>query len=324
MEAKKIAIESSKPVKGKKNETNSSDVSLKRKNIKETKAKSSNNSKTSQSKLFAIYEKRKMIEPLRKELLMRGWTEKLIADTMEMPKFVWLARSNSAVVTEGSSIVNRLKQKPLKNFCYKDILINYGRELKSENNKARKLNMPRTFKLFAGETNEFIDDYRLTAYSSFIRFLHSTGSTVFSETGRISSKWIEFAIEKLEAAMVSNTSQKSETNSDSTLAKEEKRGNKFSKFKKIYQSVVKYNSKIKANAAAGKNLLQQCKVIYGKCKEAWKDFDRDGFYNLWLLKPARRSLGIGIKLFDDDIDILSYARDNDGMKYLVQKYVGEF
>lgn len=256
-----------------------------------------------------------MIEPLRKELLKRGWTERFIEDSSKIPEFVWLSRSNTTVI-EGSPSVNRLKLNPLKQFCYKDILIDYGREVKSNPNKRTKLSMPRTFKLFANEKNEFMEDYRLTAYSSFIRFIKATGSKAFSETGKVNSNWINFAIDKLEVAIVSDYSKPSEIKADTE--------HEFSKFKKIYQSVVKYNSKIKANSKDTKTLLQQCNAIYEKCTKAWKDFDKDGFYNLWLLKPARRSLGIGIKLFDDDVDIFCYAKDNEKMKYLAQKYVGEF
>lgn len=323
VEAKKINIESERPSRSKKKEIQNNvenDDPLKRKTTEKTEVKSTN-SITNDSNKFAIYEKRKMIEPVRKELLKRGWTEISVEDSLELPKFVWLSRSNAAVI-KGSPIVNRLKQQPFKNFCFKDILVNYGRV--NQNSKKNKLDMPRTFKLFENERNEFMNDYRLTAYSSFVRFLHATGSKAFSETGRINSNWIKVAIEKLEVAIASSNHKQSETSVESTTVKQQKSFNEFVKFKKIYQSVVKYNSKIKANSTDTKNLLEQCDVIYGKCEAAWKDFHKDGFYNLWLLKPARRSLGVGIKLFDDDLDILSYARDNEDMKYLAQKYVGEF
>lgn len=308
MEGKKIEIETDQNEKNEKSKVKT-DASLKAKtkNTQQQKVKSSNkHANTNDSKMFAIYEKRKMIEPLRKELLMRGWTEKLIEDSSGLPEFVWLSRSNGVVI-QGSPIVNRLKQKSIKNFCYKDVLINYGREV----NKKSELNIPRTFKLFANERNEFMDDYRLTAYSSFIRYLKESGSNAFSEAGKIKASWIKFAIEKLEAAIVSDDYKQSDNKG-------------FDKFKNSYQSVVRFKSKIKANRATTKHLLQQCHDIYKKCKEAWKDFDKDGFYNLWLLKPARRSLGVGIKLFDDDVDILSYADTNASMMYLAQKYVGEF
>lgn len=302
MEAKSIEIVNDRP---KKREKSASKI----KSSKLSKQKT-NNSKADKSKTFIIYEKRKMIEPLRKELLRRGWTEKAIEDSKTLPTFVWLSRSNSTVVL-GTPLVNRLKLNPSKQFCYKDILINYGRE-----DKNAELSMPRTFKLFANEKNEFIEDYRLTAYSNFIRFVEATGSTAFCETGKVNSNWIKVAIEKLEVAIVSDNYKSSEINSESD--------NDFHKFKKVYQSVVKNNSKIKANRNATKSLLQQCNVIYEKCTKVWKDFDKDGFYNLWLLKPARRSLGTGIQLFDDDVDILRFAKDNEKMKYLAQKYVGQF
>lgn len=307
LETKKIQIESDRSEKRKKTKA-ANDASLMRstETAKQQKVKSSNKNSKNEAKMFTIYEKRKMIEPLRKELLMRGWTEKLVEDeTTKLPQFVWLSRSNGIAI-EGSPIVNRLKQEPIKNFCYKDILINYSREV----NKKAELNMPRTFKLFANERNEFMEDYRLTAYSSFIRFLKETGSEAFSEAGKIKPIWIHFAIEKLEASIVSGDYKQSEDK-------------EFDKFKNRYQSVVRFKSKIKANRATTKSLLQQCANIYEKCKGAWPDFSKDGFYNLWLLKPARRSLGFGIKLFDDDDDILSYADANAHMMYLVQKYVGE-
>lgn len=263
-----------------------------------------------------------MIEPLRKELIKRGWTEKVIEDSLEIPNLIWLSRSN-AVVIEGSPLVNRLSQIPLKNFCYKDILIDYGRRVKCNPSKKTKLNMPRTFKLFADEKNEFMEDYRLTAYSSLIRFVKATGSKAFSDTGKINSSWINFAIEKLELALVSDKSDRPDIKGESYMEKLWKNENVFSKFKKVYQSVVKYHSKIKANSTAKTTLLHQCDVIYAKCASVWKDFEKDGFYNLWLLKPARRSLGIGIKLLDDDDDIFSYAKDYGEMKYLAQKYIGE-
>ncbi len=327
METKKIKLENCRP-ENRKTKVTQSDVSLKKKNGNKVTVKLSNEksikTQASGSKIFSIYEKRKMIEPLRNELLARGWSEKILEDSSpSLPKFVWLARSNNVVI-DGSPIVNRLTMEPLRNFCYKDVLIDYGREAMS--NKKIVLNMPRTYKLFSNERKEFIENYRLTAYSSFIRYLHATGHKTFSEEGTINSTWIDFAIEKLESKIATDDKKKSESKIGSLELKAAQRNDdhEFEKFKKVYQSVVKYKSKINATGTDTKKLLHECNVIYRKCKKTWKDFEKDGFYNLWLLKPARRSLGIGIKLFDEDFDILSYAKDNANMKYLVQKYVGEW
>lgn len=326
MQAKNIEIESVKSEKSKNNKENqekaTSEIGKRKTSVKSV----------DESKVFAIYEKRKMIDPLRRELMKRGWTEKIInlplskeltnqgtigekiEKSLLIPTFVWLSRSN-AVVIEGSPIVNRLKQMPSKNFCFKDILVNYGREVKNGN---LVLNLPRTFKLFENEKDNFLEDYRRTAYSSFIRYLHATGSKAFSPTGKINSKWIDYAIEKLETEIASLSSEAPSTEKHQINVAE------FDQFKKTYQSVVKFDSKIKACRKGTNICLRNCKVVYDKCEAVWSYFENDGFYNLWLLKPARRSLGIGIKLFDDDTDIFSYVQDNKEMKYLVQKYVGEF
>lgn len=244
-----------------------------------------------------------MIEPLRKELKRRGWTE----NPSEIPNLIWLSRSKPVVI-EGSPFVNSLIQPPLNNFCYKDILIDYGRKINNRNHDLEpKLNLPRTFKLFTNERNDFIENYCLTAYSSFIRFVRATGSEAFSVTGKINSNWINFAIEKLD---------------DLRQSKHQKNYRGFSKFSQIYRCVVKRNAKITANSQAAEDLLQQCHVAYEKCKKVWKDLDKDGFHNLWLLKPARRSLGIGIEFFDDK-NIFNDDKDYGKMKYLAQKYVGE-
>lgn len=332
MEAKKIEIESVRLEKSK----NNTETTEKPANENVNKRNRLASVKTiDETKIFVIYEKRKMIDPLRKELINRGWTEIIINPPSKeltnqgktrnniqklplIPEFIWLSRSN-AVAIEGSPIVNRLKQKPTKNFCFKDILVNYGREVESDGESGNLiLNLPRTFKLFENEKCDFLEDYHRTAYSSFLRFLHTTGSKAFSPSGKINSKWIDYAIEKLEAAIASHNCK------ESTVEKEQINDNEFNQFKKIYQSVVKFNSKIKACRKRSEIFLRNCEVIYNKCKAVWSYFENDGFYNLWLLKPARRSLGIGIKLFDDDIDIFSYVQDNKEMKYLVQKYVGEF
>lgn len=261
-----------------------------------------------------------MIEPLREALLERGWTEQVDEDSPILPKLFWLSRSNGVVI-EGSPIVSRLRLVARKNFCFKDVLVDYDRS-QPNHGKNVDLNMPRTFKLFSGERNEFVEDYRLTAYASFVRYLHATGTKTFSDTGKISTKWISYAIEKLEAAIASRNKDM-ETNVDAVKLSKAKIDKEFEKFKKIYQSVVKFKSKIDARSANKKQLLDQCSVIYSKCVKVWKDFETDGFYNLWLLKPARGSLGNGIKLFDEEIDIFSYAKDNERMKYLVQKYIGK-
>lgn len=291
------------------------------------------------NKVFAIYENRKMIEPLRKELKNRGWTEKIVKDIRKLstipgterimktslliPTFIWLSRYNGLDI-EGSPMISRLTQKSFKNFCFKDILVNYDRENKSNiDDDESVLNVPRTFKLFENEKESFLEDYRMTAYSSFIRFLHTTGSAAFSPTGKITSKWIDHAIENLETAIaVCIDDQPPDENVKPTMEKKPINHTDFRKFKICYQSVVKCKSKIKASREAVENFLKKCRRIYDKCKEVWSYFENDGFYNLWLLKPARRSLGIGIKLFDDDNDILVHVFYNKEMKYLVQKYIG--
>lgn len=316
VETSKNKIENIKPVKRTKTLTAC--------NVQSKTKRKQSSEKTSpianESKVFAIYEKRKMIEPLRIELLSRGWAEKMIEDSSTLANFVWLSRSNGVVV-EGSPMVNRLKLEPLKNFCYKDILTDFGRTAMAN----EQIPMPRTFKLFSNEKTEFIENYRLTAYSSFIRFLYVTGAKTFSESGTINLRWVNFAIEKLDAAIISVNNKRSQTkvSEESNDKIRNIDNNEFERFKKIYQSVVKFNSKIIANVAERKEILHRCNTIYKKCRKTWKDFEKDGFYNIWLLKPARRSLGIGIRLFDEDIDILSYAKENENMKYLVQKYVGE-
>ncbi|XP_037034971.1 tubulin glycylase 3B-like [Bradysia coprophila] len=257
-----------------------------------------------------------MMEPLRGALLARGWTEQVDDDSPILPRLFWLSRANGVVI-EGSPIVSRLILG--RHFCYKDVLLDYAR---SQPNRGKNIDLvvPRTFKLFTGERNEFMENYRLTAYASFIRFLKATGTKAFSETGKISPKWISYAIEKLEA-IIAPENNEVETSATVKREMQQKIDNEFEKFKKIYQSIVKFKSKIDLQSADRNDLLDQCNVIYRKCKKVWKDFENDGFYNLWLLKPARGSLGNGIKLFDEDVDILCHATNNKNLKYLVQKYI---
>lgn len=288
------------------------------KNSKTNEKETQNNGKPSEAnktKVFAIYEPRKMIEPLRKELISRGWVEKSIEDHSQTPSFIWLGRTNQGKVD--GCLTNRLWLDASKNFCYKDVLVNYAREVNLSNDK-RKLNIPRTYKLFENEKNEFKKDYHLTAYSSLIRFVNSRGSTLFSRTGKINAKWIDYAINNLQAAINCHNFSKADVN-DEQLDE-----NDFYRFKQIYQSVVKYESKIKIGVEGStKQYLSKCKRICEKSEKIWPNFARDGFYNLWLLKPARRSLGFGIKILDDDVDVFYYIKGNEAMKYLVQKYIGK-
>lgn len=59
--------------------------------------------------------------------------------------------------------------------------------------------------------------------------------------------------------------------------------------------------------------------------ENWSQYNLDGFYNIWLVKPSNRCRGRGIFLMNDLKKILTFVNPpvvNKG-HYVLQKYIGK-
>lgn len=69
---------------------------------------------------------------------------------------------------------------------------------------------------------------------------------------------------------------------------------------------------------------QEWKTLLQTCRKTWPTMDTDGFMNIWIMKPAGHSCGVGVTVMQDNLRIVETASKNKRMRYLVQKYLGKF
>lgn len=96
-------------------------------------------------------------------------------------------------------------------------------------------------------------------------------------------------------------------------------------FFKDFHEVVRCGAKFQSSLAVGELRRSQAQWLdlFEQCRRQWPHLDTDGFMNVWIMKPARRSRGIGVTVMSDNLRIVEVAHRSKGMRYIVQKYLGE-
>ncbi|XP_058447391.1 tubulin glycylase 3B [Malaya genurostris] len=69
------------------------------------------------------------------------------------------------------------------------------------------------------------------------------------------------------------------------------------------------------------SLVAQVKKLVLEAAKQFPDMKIDGVRNIWILKPGNRCRGLGIMIFNDDRKLLNYVDSNSELKYVAQKYI---
>lgn len=66
-----------------------------------------------------------------------------------------------------------------------------------------------------------------------------------------------------------------------------------------------------------------CRDLVTTAKVLWPNVETDGFQDIWIMKQAGKSRGIGVSVMGDNLQIVQCATNNKRNRYIVQKYLGE-
>lgn len=188
---------------------------------------------------------------------------------------------------------------------------------------------PRCYNVFnPDELEDFIDDFRLTACISLIRFVIDTfnnkgASALLSPEGTIPVTSLQFAIKRCREYV--NFSDHQDVDSC------EDRGkiwdHDWDVFLAHHYYLTHENGKI-AESQTSKPLdvyLSMAAKVLQDLEPFWPQFNIDGHLNIWIVKPANRCRGKGILLMNNIKKIISLVNPSTITKtrFVVQKYMGE-
>jgi hypothetical protein len=297
-----------------------------------------------EKKIFIVLEG---YEPLRQSLLARGWLEKvpdeklaLIPSTSEkfvtalMMKnlpfyFVWQSRKRPIKnLHNHAPFTNTIIRLRHLDFTAKDGLQNCVENYKWHHVEGvTELNYQRSHVLDDKVArDEFSEDYRRTAVTSFILFLDSPDTNfelLFScdEFG-LPTDCIKFAILKIEAQAEIDQHENIDTSLALDIYTKSPKNFKepLSQIRQITNGTRKFKFESFALMEAWKQLVRDCAELV---RNTWPLLKYDGYRNIWILKPIGSSSGWGVKVMNNEEMILTTAQTSQP-KCIVQKYIGEF
>lgn len=71
-----------------------------------------------------------------------------------------------------------------------------------------------------------------------------------------------------------------------------------------------------------KQAMVICRELILNAKMLWPNVETDGFQDIWIMKQAGKSRGIGVSVNCDNLQIVQCAANNKKNRYIVQKYLG--
>ncbi|XP_037033996.1 tubulin glycylase 3A-like [Bradysia coprophila] len=183
---------------------------------------------------------------------------------------------------------------------------------------------PRSFNVWSqDELGEFIDNFRLSACISLLRFIMETSSekgvdAIISPSGQISAACIEFAMKQCKLYV------RSRLHFDIDEDVERIWDHEWDVFLMQSQMVIQEGAKIKdSEVNSVETLLMIIEKVLEEMAEHWSQYNLDGVYNIWIVKPSNRCRGRGIHLMNDLKKILTFVNPpvvNKG-HYVLQKYI---
>lgn len=174
---------------------------------------------------------------------------------------------------------------------------------------------------------EFIDDYRLTACMSMLRFLvqHSERNDlecVYNESGQIPLTSIQFALKQCKSYV--RCCQHLDIDEDAERIWNHEWENFIMHFQMLTQEHLTF--KMPDDQQQWTILIEECKRCLADIAVHWPQSNLDGELNIWIVKPSNRCRGRGILLMNDIKKIIAHVNPpvlNKG-RYVVQKYIGKW
>uniref|UniRef100_A0A0K2TGN2 Tubulin glycylase 3Alike [Bombyx mori] n=1 Tax=Lepeophtheirus salmonis TaxID=72036 RepID=A0A0K2TGN2_LEPSM len=187
---------------------------------------------------------------------------------------------------------------------------------------------PRCYEVSSDEERKaFIEDYRITACFSLIRWFHETfikkGSEGVEEReGKARRSSIEFAL-RISNDFISKRTHKDLDSSDSTVWEHQ-----WNQFLTDYYLICHEQDKLQKfyseMGPSNKDLFEKCEKTFKLLKEHDPQFEMDGYFNMWIIKPGCSSRGRGIsiaKRLEKIMDAVGSGSGSNKARYIVQKYI---
>lgn len=246
--------------------------------------------------------------------------------------FLWSARREKAdwidLSRNHSLLLNRFHKSP---FTTKEGLCSVLQQFYWAYEEDRsELNYPRTYNAWNNEElADFIEDFRLTACISLLRFVSEQMSVsskikpdkMYTTTGSVPVSCIQFAINQCKTYI--RCCQHLDIDEDV----ERIWNHDWELFLVHFQMLIYEKMKFQKpdDTAQWSQLVEDSKLITKAISEYRPQNDLDGFCNIWIVKPANRCRGRGIMLMNDMPKIMahiSHPQLNKG-RWVVQKYIGK-
>lgn len=243
--------------------------------------------------------------------------------------FLWSARKEKSdwidMARNPNLTINKFHKSP---FTTKEGLCNVLRDLhwffeegKSETYYPRSYNVSNL-----DDLGEFIDDYRLTACMSMLRFLvnrheHNELECVYAENGQVPVSSIQFALKQCKTYLRSCQHLDIDDPDIERIWNHE-----WEIFLMHFQMLTQdhLSFQMPDDLLQWNHLMEECKRNLVEISQHWPQSNLDGVFNIWIVKPSNRCRGRGILLMNDIKKIIAHVNPpvvNKG-RYVVQKYIG--
>lgn len=244
--------------------------------------------------------------------------------------FLWSARKEKSdwidMARNPNLTINKFHKSP---FTTKEGLCNVLRDMHwfFEEGKSETY-YPRSYNAWnQDDLAEFVDDYRLTACMSMLRYLvhrHTDTSLecVYRENGQIPITSVQFALKQCKTYV--RSCQHLDIDEDT----ERIWNHEWELFLMHFQMLTQDHLTLQMpdDLMQWNHLMEDCKRCLKDISQHWPQSNLDGVLNIWIVKPSNRCRGRGILLMNDIKKIVAHVNPpvvNKG-RYVVQKYIGNF
>ncbi|XP_065084258.1 tubulin glycylase 3B-like [Ochlerotatus camptorhynchus] len=179
-----------------------------------------------------------------------------------------------------------------------------------------ELDCPRTHLLDSEDAiTMFLEDFQLTACTSFLYYLSKYLDALFVEEGTVPVDIIHTAMKfcRYHLACARHEDVDYQEYCAPLLTPEDRTT--------IVQILIEEARFKMLPGYEILSLVAQVKKLVLEATRHFPDMKIDGIRNMWILKPGNRCRGLGIIIFNDDRKLLDYVDSNPDVKYVVQKYI---
>ncbi|XP_045777803.1 tubulin glycylase 3A-like isoform X4 [Maniola jurtina] len=185
---------------------------------------------------------------------------------------------------------------------------------------------PRCYNIYNSDSlEEFIDDFRITACISVLKWLSITIKEkseldLVNIHGKVPFSAVEFAISRLNEYIAFFTHKDIDDTEDQSVHIWE---HEWDQFLTHHYLLVHENAKFLEDKCTNLgNLERKAAKALTTMTKFWPQIDIDGVFNIWIVKPGNKCRGRGIQLMNNIKDIIGLINvPAQKTRYVVQKYI---